>query len=392
MRQSRLFPTGRRQADREPEAAFEVTLWRALAVFRLATLTYAVILTGRNFQRYDHPYLAWAVIGLMIAWSLATISAYGWPSSRTWQLFAADLLVTAACVLSSLWIVGQTKLSQGTPTLTITWMACPVVAVAIGLGRWWGATAALAMGVCDLAIRGLVNQGTITATVIMVTAAIAVGHIATLAEQAQERLRQAAQAEAANRERERLARGIHDSVLQVLSLVQKRGAELGGEAAEIGRLAGEQEAALRALVNPSAQPPRAGAAVVDLREVLVGHASAMATLSAPATGVWLPAGMAHELGAAVAAAVENVRRHCPDDVRMWILVEDEPAGVIVTVRDEGPGIPAGRLDQAAAQGRLGVAQSIRGRLADLGGTATITSAPGQGTEVELRLGRPSGVR
>ena len=51
----------------------------------------------------------------------------------------------------------------------------------------------------------------------------------------------AAQVEAATRERERLARGIHDSVLQVLALVRRRGEELGGEAAELGRLAGEQE-------------------------------------------------------------------------------------------------------------------------------------------------------
>jgi signal transduction histidine kinase len=219
-----------------------------------------------------------------------------------------------------------------------------------------------------------------------------------LADQAQQRLRQATEIEAANRERERLARGIHDSVLQVLSLVQKRGDELGGEAAEIGRLAGEQEAALRALVNPSAQPPAAtssgggGPGVVDLREVLSGLASHEVTISAPATGVWLGAGVAHELGAAVSAAVDNARQHCPDGARTWILVEDEPDGITVTVRDEGPGIPAGRLDQAAAQGRLGVAQSIRGRLADLGGTATITSAPGQGTEVELRVGRSTDVR
>jgi signal transduction histidine kinase len=70
-----------------------------------------------------------------------------------------------------------------------------------------------------------------------------------------------------------------------------------------------------------------------------------------------------------------------------MLVEDEPDAVTVTVRDDGPGIPDGRLVEAAGQGRLGVAQSIRGRLADLGGTATVTSAPGQGTEVELKVGR-----
>ena len=61
----------------------------------------------------------------------------------------------------------------------------------------------------------------------------------------------------------------------------------------------------------------------------------------------------------------------------------------MTLRDDGPGIPPGRLEQAAAQGRLGVAQSIRGRLADLGGVATISvRRPEQGTEVELRVPRP----
>ena len=41
--------------------------------------------------------------------------------------------------------------------------------------------------------------------------------------------------------------------------------------------------------------------------------------------------------------------------------------------------------QAEAAGRLGVAQSIRGRIRDLGGTVTITTTPGQGTELELRV-------
>ena len=46
--------------------------------------------------------------------------------------------------------------------------------------------------------------------------------------------------------------------------------------------------------------------------------------------------------------------------------------------------------KAAAQGRLGVAQSIRGRAADLGGEVRIVSAPGAGTEIELVVPRSRG--
>jgi signal transduction histidine kinase len=45
----------------------------------------------------------------------------------------------------------------------------------------------------------------------------------------------------------------------------------------------------------------------------------------------------------------------------------------------------GRLEEAAREGRLGVHASVRGRLADVGGTVAVHSAPGQGTEVELVL-------
>jgi signal transduction histidine kinase len=76
-----------------------------------------------------------------------------------------------------------------------------------------------------------------------------------------------------------------------------------------------------------------------------------------------------------------------------VLVEDEPDQVTVTVRDDGAGMADGRLDAARAEGRLGVAQSIVGRMRALGGTAVLTSAPGAGTEVELRLPRvPAGAR
>jgi signal transduction histidine kinase len=60
--------------------------------------------------------------------------------------------------------------------------------------------------------------------------------------------------------------------------------------------------------------------------------------------------------------------------------------VHVSVRDEGPGIPVGRLEAAEREGRLGVSTSIRGRVADLGGEAELSTGP-HGTEWELRFPR-----
>jgi signal transduction histidine kinase len=79
--------------------------------------------------------------------------------------------------------------------------------------------------------------------------------------------------------------------------------------------------------------------------------------------------------------------HCPPRCKAWVLVEDQPGEVTVSVRDDGPGIAPARLDQAAAHGRLGVAQSIKGRIADLGGTVRIATGPGQGTEIEMTVPR-----
>ena len=162
--------------------------------------------------------------------------------------------------------------------------------------------------------------------------------------------------EAASRERERLARGIHDSVLQVLALAARRGAEAGGEAAELGRLTGQQEAALRTLV--AATPANDDDQVVDLCALLLPAQTEGVTVSVPAQAVLLKKAAAQELGSAVGAALDNVRRHCGDHAKAWVLVEEELDLVTVTIRDDGPGIPDGRLAEAAAAGRLGEQQDV----------------------------------
>lgn len=369
-----------------PDTTFQAPLWRAVAVYRIAALTYATILVVRNVSHYRLPVLAWPVVALMLAWTVVTTYAYADPARRRPPLLIADLVVVAAVLAASVPIVGRTALEEGKPTLAVAWHVAPVLAWAVGGGRRAGIAAALLMGATDLIVRAHRDQAALTGSVLMLLAAIAVGYLVRIAEVAQERLQRAIEIEAANRERERLARDIHDSVLQVLALVKRRGAGLDGEAGELARLAGETEVKLRGLVARPLPEPADTEADADLMALLRAYSSPCVTVSGPAEPVRLPARTAREIAAAVAAALDNVERHCAE-AEAFILVEDGPDEVVVTVRDDGPGIEPDRLAQAEAQGRLGVAQSIRGRIHDLGGAVAIVSAPGQGTEVEMTVAR-----
>jgi signal transduction histidine kinase len=368
------------------DSGLQAPLWRAIAIYRLAALAYAAFLVVSNVSAYARPMLAWPVLAAMAAWTVLTTYAYADPARRRIPLLVTDQLITMGALTASVWVVGRSGLESGLPTLAVAWHVAPVICWAVAGGRRGGIAAALAMGATDLAVRAHYDQAAFTGAVLMLLAAIAVGNLVRIAEVAQQRLERAIELEATTRERERLARDIHDSVLQVLALVKRRGAGLDGEAGELARLAGEQEAALRTLVaGRRASDP--GGDDLDLMALLQPYASPAVTVSGPAGAVRLPARTARELTAAVAAALDNVARHCEPGTKVYLFVEDEPAEVVVTVRDDGCGIEPDRLAQAQAQGRLGVVQSIRGRVADLGGRVQIISAPGEGTEVEMTVPR-----
>ena len=385
-----VSPSPPRNGSAEP-------LWRAIAVFRFASLGYAALLTILNRADYARLGWAWAVIAVMTAWTIATTMAYSRPERRTRPLLSADLAVTAGLLLSTAALQYPSAMRHGVMPVTGIWVAGPVLAWAVRYGRRAGAITALIMSGCDFVLRHGDIAVVLNGVVLLLLAGVLIGHLARLAAEVEAERQHAAAVEAASRERERLARDIHDSVLQVLALVQRRGAEAGGEAAELGRLAGQQEAALRSLVGgaqaggvPPAAAPAAGDEV-DLCALVLRAQAERVTVSVPAQAVRLEKMAAEELASAVRAALDNVRRHCGEQARAWVLVEDEPGLVTVTIRDDGPGIPDGRLAEAAAAGRLGVSHSIRGRLRDLGGSASIRSAPGEGTEVELHLPRPAPV-
>lgn len=380
-------------SQRQRDLGFAAALWRAVDVFRAVAVLYAVAAYATREEAYRNPALGWAVLGAMALWS-----AFVWlaPRRRV-RLLVADLALACGAVLMTA-VVDTPALASATNTLPLVWPAAAVLSWAVWRGPLTGVLAALAVGAADLVVLDPLDRSALHNIVLLLLAGAVVGFAAELYERSRRELALALEQAAAARERERLARDIHDRVLQVLGYVQRRGAELGGEAADLAAMAGEQEVRLRALVSSAgAGDPASGDdpdAPVDLRDLLLPLASSRVTVSGPATAVPLPGRAARELVAAVTACLHNVARHAGDGARAFVLVEDEGDAVLVTVRDDGVGIAPGRLEQAEADGRLGVSSSVRGRVEDLGGGASVWSQPGQGTEVELRVPRrrPPGPR
>lgn len=110
-------------------------------------------------------------------------------------------------------------------------------------------------------------------------------------------------------------------------------------------------------------------------------------VSTGAQSVVLDGPRAREFVAAVRQAVVNAQRHAGSEASIFVLLEDLGDEVVVTVRDDGVGMDPTRLDEAEAEGRLGVSRSIRGRIADLGGRADLHTAPGEGVEWEFTIPR-----
>ncbi|WTH27745.1 DUF5931 domain-containing protein [Kitasatospora purpeofusca] len=369
----------------------ELPLWRAISSFRVLALGYALLRYFDSYLEFLHPVAGWIYLGALTLWTLASTRAFSGPQRCTWYVLATDLTLAVTGIVMSGLVDDPARISHGAPTLPTIWAAGTVLGFA-GRGGWrWAAVAGSVIGVANILGHGGATGDNLHNIVLLMVAGCAIGYVIELARASEATLTRALQVEAATRERERLSRDIHDGVLQVLALVQRRGTEApaaGGDLTELGRLAGEQERALRALMSGGPLPEqRAPEQPQDLRALLTPHTDERVTVSAPGTPVLLPGRTAGELAAAVGAAVDNVRRHAGPGARAWILVEDEPEAVTVSIRDDGPGFAPGRLGEAERAGRLGVSQSIRGRLLDLGGTAELYSAPGEGVEVELRVPR-----
>ena len=188
-------------------------------------------------------------------------------------------------------------------------------------------------------------------------------------------------------ERAELAAHVHDSVLHTLTLIQRH----VDDPREVARLARSQERALRTwLYRPRPEEATTLAAALEqiageVEDALGAQVEVVAVGDCPVD---------EKIGALLLAAREalvNAGKHArppAGPVPISLYAEVEPGQVTVFVRDRGPGFDLAQVPDD----RLGVRQSILGRMERHGGRAMLHSDPGEGTEVQLEMPRGRGVR
>ncbi|KMS85682.1 MacS family sensor histidine kinase [Prauserella rugosa] len=365
-------------------------LWLGTVVLRWITLAFALGAIIVHLGEYRNIQLTWAGFAAMVVWTVVTTLTFSRERYRCTVLVVADVVITCGIMMLSPLALSEEQFAATAPLVTTVWASVAPLTAGARFGAVGGGLAGLIVGVATGTARGEFDLDVARDGVLLFASGLVIGIAAMTARKSQAALARAMRTEAATAERERLARSIHDSVLQVLARVRRRGGELGGEAAELAQLAGEQEIALRALVT--SEPTGPSGSDADLRAALGVLATSRVQVSGPACEVRLPSNTVTELVAAVKEALSNVDKHAGEGAKAWVLLEELTNEIVLTVRDDGPGIPEGRLEAAAAEGHIGVAQSIRGRLAQLGGTAKLDTAPGAGTEWEMHIPRPANRR
>ncbi|WP_328855955.1 DUF5931 domain-containing protein [Williamsia herbipolensis] len=365
-------------------------LWRAAQAYRLLTVVYALGFQIAVNGDLAHPAFGAAVFAVVAVSSGVFAAVYLLDNGRDVGWVIAELVLTCALMLSTLLIASEQWRADNQSLPTTLWATNAVISVAILTGPVFGGVAAAAVIVSSTVVKGFVNidLGRNAAVVILLAVGVIIGMGAVTARRASARLAEATRLAAATDERERLSRHVHDGVLQVLALIARRGREIGGPTEDLAYLAADQERVLRSLLSAPGVPDSTGT-TSDVATMLRTRESDRVTVSTPGQPVTLDSVVAAELSAAVDNALDNAARHAGPGARVFVLLEDLGESVVVSVRDDGVGIAPGRVAAAAASGRLGIAQSIVGRVESLGGRAVLDSAPGAGTEWELTVPRPA---
>jgi signal transduction histidine kinase len=329
-----------------------------------------------TFVRLTFALLAFAggagFVAYVGAWAL--LPAPGDATPRRSRRITGTILLVWAAILA----LGGLGLSS-----SLVWPLALVAAGVVllsgrtfGLAERHGRAAALLLVVIGIVIF-IGNNTRGTASTLLAPGAVAAALLLVLAPSAW-RLAREREAERAARirteERADFAARVHDSVLQTLTLIQK-------DPADARRLARRQERELRAWLYPDREATADGtladaveSTAAQIEELHGVRVDVVRTGDAPLNE------RTEALVLAAREAMANAARHSGVE-EVSVFLDAGEGRISLYVRDRGAGFDP----NAVAADRRGLAESIRGRMERVGGSARIASAPGEGTDVELEL-------
>ena len=376
-------------------------------MFRWVWLAWLVTMAATASDDLRRPALALIGVGAAVAWtSWLTLQnrRFGDLVLGIDLAFCVFLIVVSALVVEPGAVVsGRPFFATGYPlSAPLLWGAARGPLAGLFAGGVLGAAIVLSRPLNGVALDDLADtpggiQNLAGAVINYLVAGVAVGLVARLlwrsdraVEHATRELVNERERAARLSERETLGRQIHDSVLQALAFVHKRGREIAAsgspsrdEVAELAAIAGRQEQELRALIVRGAEEPRGD--TTSLRGMLEEVARSIEDVETSVSTIgplWIDAHRAAELAAATRQALENVAQHSGAP-RATVFAEQDDGSLIITVRDVGKGFTYDEERLRAGQ-KVGILKSMKGRLEDLGGSMSIDTAPGKGTEIEFR--------
>lgn len=345
---------------------------RFLRRFGIVAGAWSTLLAG-TVDTVDRPAVLWVGVGILWLWALASLRLH---DTRLWWLgwllagAGAELLGPAAGT-------GGASVAGGAPFVSI--------AAAALSGRPGPVTASAAVLSAAALSRGLVSDlhsaaSSVGTVLVFCFGALALWWLVRIVQRGEEerdRLRE----EVAHAERERAvaaeraeaAARLHDSVLQSLAAITR-----AGDAGQARALAQDASAYLRSWIRSRDEQPSRLRQALERRclEVAAGR-----EITVGGAGDRPLDGRAALVVDAAVEAVRNAVEHTDGPVRVY--AETTAGGTTVWIADRGAGFS---LEEVPAD-RLGVRESIIGRLERAGGSAELSSGP-EGSEWALRLPPP----
>jgi signal transduction histidine kinase len=329
---------------------------------------------------------AWLAVALLVGALVVTVlsglvrrSPAIAASSR---LIATEVGIAAGLIAATGWVYGLDHVNGRGPSLGTGWPTAGIIAAGVARGPWWGGAAGAAIGLSRGV--GALAEGTDAFDRALVVSVVSYTVISTLngvvAGVVMNFVRSREREVALARAREEVARTLHDGVLQTLAVVQSRATD-----PTLARLARDQENDLREYLYGDREALAAG--TQDLDAVLRATARRFEQTYGGVVSVIvaddvapLPPATVEAVGGAVAEALTNAGKHGAAERVVVFAEPGDDCTLFCSVHDSGVG-----FDTAGVSEGQGLTDSVRGRLADVGGRVEVRSQVGQGTEVLMWL-------